>query len=373
LATILVVDDRTINRQYVLTLLGYSGHRLIEAANGADALQIVHDECPDLVITDIMMQAMDGFQFVLRLRADPAVPLPRIIFLTATYCEMEARALAQACGASRFITKPVEPQVLLDAVNQVLAGPPVPQAQRRRPEEKLIDGYARLMAEKLHQQLAELEGLNTDLDRRVAERTAQLESANVTLQNEIAHRQQAEEALRNANLRLSELVIRDPLTGLFNRRYLDESLEREVARARRSGMPLGIMMIDIDHFKHINDTFGHSVGDAVLVGVSRCMQSMARVEDILCRYGGEEFVLVMTTASLDTIHERAEKVREGVRRLNISHDGRHIGQVTISIGIAIHPDHGETGSDAMRAADAALYRAKQSGRNRTILASAIRD
>jgi diguanylate cyclase (GGDEF)-like protein len=205
----------------------------------------------------------------------------------------------------------------------------------------------------------------------VAERTAQLESANAILQNEIAYRQLAEEALRNANLRLSELVIRDPLTGLFNRRYLEESLEREIARARRSGTPLAIMMMDIDHFKHINVTFGHSVGDAVLVGVSRCMQSMARVEDILCRYGGEEFVLVMTTASLDTVHERAERVREGVRRMNIAHHGRQLGPVTISIGIAIHPDHSETASDAMQAADAALYRAKQSGRNRTILAGPI--
>jgi diguanylate cyclase (GGDEF)-like protein len=372
LATILIVDDRAINRQYVLTLLDYSGHRLLEAANGVDALQIVRDECPDLVITDIMMQPMDGFQFVLRLRADRVISLPRIMFLTTTFFEQEARALAEACGASRFITKPVEPQVLLDAVNQVLADPLAPQEERQRPDEKLIDGYGRLLAEKIHRQVAELEELNTDLDQRVAERTTQLESANAALHYEIAHRLHAEEKLRNTNLHLSELVIRDPLTGLFNRRYLEESLEREVARAKRSGTPLGIMMIDIDHFKNVNDTFGHAAGDTVLEGISRCMQSMARTEDILCRYGGEEFVLVMTTASLDTIHERAERVREGVRRTNIAHDGRDIGQVMVSIGIAIHPEHGKTGSDAIQAADAALYRAKQSGRNRTILATGIR-
>jgi diguanylate cyclase (GGDEF)-like protein len=167
--------------------------------------------------------------------------------------------------------------------------------------------------------------------------------------------------------------VRDPLTGLFNRRYLEESLEREVARAKRSGTPLGIMMIDIDHFKRINDTFGHAAGDAVLAAVSRRMQSMTRVEDILCRYGGEEFVLVMTAASLDTIRERAEMLREGVRRLNIGFEGQHIGHVTISVGIAVHPDHGETGSQAMEAADTALYRAKQSGRNRTMIASAARE
>ena len=250
---------------------------------------------------------------------------------------------------------------------------PAPKERIDRQEPALSYSAEGSVAEKLHRQVAELEVLNTDLDRRVAERTAQRESANATLQNEINYRQQAEAALRNANLRLSELVIRDPLTGLFNRRYLDESLEREVARARRSGTPLGIMMIDIDHFKHINDTFGHSVGDAVLVGVGRCMQSMARVEDILCPYGGEEFVLVMTTASLDTIYERAERVREAVRRMSIEHDGRHIGTVTISIGIAIHPDRGETGPNAIPAADAALYRAKPSRRNRAILAGAVGD
>src|ERR1700693_4324826 len=108
------------------------------------------------------------------------------------------------------------------------------------------------------------------------------------------------------------------------------------------------MRIDIDPSNLINDTLGHAAGDAVLQGVSRCMQSMARVEDILCRYGGEEFVLVMTTASLNTIHERAEMVREGVRRMNIGHHGRQIGPVTISIDIAIHSDDGETGSDAIQ-------------------------
>jgi diguanylate cyclase (GGDEF)-like protein len=372
-ATILVVDDRPANRQFVLSLLGYFGHRLLEAAGGAEALQVVRDERPDLVVTDIGMQGMDGYQFALRLRADPQVSPPRIIFLTATFFEAEARALAQACGVSRYITRPVEPQVLLEAIDAVLAEPAPPPGERLRSDEKLIDRYMRLMAAKLRRHTSGLEILNNTRSReRTPERTARLESANAGLQAEIARRQQAEEALRHANIRLSEQVVRDPLTGLFNRRYLEESLEREVARAKRSGTPLGVMMIDIDHFKHVNDSFGHAAGDAVLEAVSRSMQSMTRVEDILCRYGGEEFVLVMTAASLDTIRERAEMLREGVRQLKIEFDGRHVGHVTISIGIAVHPDHGETGSQAMEAADTALYRAKQSGRNRTMIASAAR-
>jgi len=370
--TILVVDDRPANRQFVLSLLGYFGYRLLEAADGIEALQTVRDEHPDLVITDISMPRMDGYQFALHLRADPLVPAPRIIFLTATYFEAEARALAQACGVSRYITKPVEPQVLLETIDAVLAEPPAPPGERPRPDEKLIDRYVRLMAAKLRRHMSGLEVV-TRSDERTPERTARLESANADLQAEIVRRQQAEEALRHANIRLSEQVVRDPLTGLFNRRYLEESLEREVARAKRSGTPLGIMMIDIDHFKRINDTFGHAAGDEVLVAVSRCMHSMTRVEDILCRYGGEEFVLVMTAAALDTIRERAEMLREGVRQLKIMFDGHHVGHVTISVGIAVHPDHGETGPQAMEAADVALYRAKQSGRNRTMVASAARN
>jgi diguanylate cyclase (GGDEF)-like protein len=319
------------------------------------------------------MQDMDGYQFALRLRADPAVAPPRIIFLTATSFEEEARALAQACGVSRYITKPAEPRVLLDAIDEVLAEPPEPPGERLRPDEKLIDGYVRLMAAKIQRYASGMQGPKAQSGERAPERAARLESANADLQAEIARRQQAEEALRYANVRLSEQVVRDPLTGLFNRRYLEESLDREVARAKRSGTPLGIMMIDIDHFKRINDTFGHAAGDAVLVALSRCMQSMTRVEDILCRYGGEEFVLVMTAASLDTIRERAEVLREGVRRLNIAFDGHRIGHVTISVGVAVHPDHGETGPQAMEAADGALYRAKQSGRNRTMIAGAARE
>jgi diguanylate cyclase (GGDEF)-like protein len=371
-ATILVVDDRPANRQWVLSLLGYFGYRLLEAGDGVEALRIVRDERPDLVITDIRMEGMDGYQFALHLRADPAVSPPRIIFLTATYFETEARALAQACGVSRYITKPVEPQVLLEAIDEVLAEPPARPGRPLRPDKKLIGGYLHLVATKVQQHTSGPERLDTQSVERAPERTAWLESANADLQAEVVRRQQAEEALRHANIRLSEQVVRDALTGLFNRRYLEESLEREVARAKRSGTPLGVMMIDIDHFKRINDKFGHAAGDAVLAAVSRCMQSMTRVEDILCRYGGEEFVLVMTTASLDTIRERAEMLREGVRQLKIGFDGQHVGHVTVSIGIAVHPDHGETGPQAMEAADIALYRAKQSGRNRTMMASAAR-
>jgi diguanylate cyclase (GGDEF)-like protein len=173
----------------------------------------------------------------------------------------------------------------------------------------------------------------------------------------------AEQELTQANLRLQDKAIRDALTGLYNRGYLEESLDRESSRARRSDQPFGVMMIDIDHFKRCNDTFGHAAGDAVLRTVGQYLLSLARGEDIPCRYGGEELVLVMAHASPATVRERAERLRLGVQELEIECDGRSVGPITLSVGIAMFPDHGENGQAVLQAADAAMYRAKQAGRN----------
>src|SRR6185436_1169792 len=129
---------------------------------------------------------------------------------------------------------------------------------------------------------------------------------------EVSKRLLAEEQLTRANRRLHEQAMRDPLTGLYNRRHLLDSFERELHRARRGGERLGVMMIDIDYFKRWNDTYGHAAGDAVLRTVAKYMLSLIRGEDILCRYGGEEFVLVQAKASADAVLQRAEKFREGV-------------------------------------------------------------
>jgi diguanylate cyclase (GGDEF)-like protein len=166
---------------------------------------------------------------------------------------------------------------------------------------------------------------------------------------------------------LHDKAVRDALTGLYNRRYLEESLEREVSRAKRSGLPFGVMMMDIDHFKRCNDTFGHVAGDAVLRAVGQHVLSLTRSEDILCRYGGEEFVLVMTHASQRAVWERAEALRLGVQGLKVEQESRQIGPVTLSIGVAMLPDHGDSGQAVLQAADAALYQAKRAGRNRVVL------
>ncbi len=177
-----------------------------------------------------------------------------------------------------------------------------------------------------------------------------------------------------SNLRLREDLraqsIRDSLTGLFNRRYLEEALPRELARSARSGQSVGILLFDLDHFKKLNDTFGHLAGDAVLREVGALIRRTLRGGDIACRYGGEEFVLVLPDASLEASARRAEALREGIGKTSVEFKGQRLGPLTASFGVAVFPGNGSAPEDVIEAGDRALYRAKTEGRNRVALAGA---
>jgi diguanylate cyclase (GGDEF)-like protein len=179
-------------------------------------------------------------------------------------------------------------------------------------------------------------------------------------------------ALALTNLLLREALrlesVRDPLTSLYNRRFLEDALGRELRRAVRQGTPMGVMMIDIDHFKRFNDTSAHDAGDAVLRAVADLLREQVRGEDVICRYGGEEFTMILPEASLETTRVRAEAVRAAAARLVIRWHGQTLASVTLSIGVSSCPDHGTTGELLLRAADTALYRAKVDGRNRVLAA-----
>lgn len=164
--------------------------------------------------------------------------------------------------------------------------------------------------------------------------------------------------------RLLEQAIQDPLTGLHNRRYLDEALPHTLERAAYHQQTVGVIMLDVDHFKYFNDTYGHDAGDTLLRVLGAFLQAHTRDEDIACRYGGEEFLLVLPGASLDNTQQRAEQMRIGIRALNVQHLGRPLEAVTVSLGVAVFPRHGTTASAIIKAADTALYQAKQAGRNR---------
>ena len=178
-------------------------------------------------------------------------------------------------------------------------------------------------------------------------------------------------ALINLQLRESLRMqsLRDPLTGLYNRRYLDESLQREVLRCQRRGLPLAVLMLDVDHFKTFNDRNGHAAGDALLAAIGHALQASTRSEDLVCRYGGEEFTIVLVETGVADATRRAEEIRAAVAGTTVQHLKRSLGPCTASIGLAMLPGDGLTPAELLEAADAALYRAKAQGRDRVAAAA----
>lgn len=181
-------------------------------------------------------------------------------------------------------------------------------------------------------------------------------------------------AMSISNLRLradlSQQALRDALTGLYNRRYLTDFIDRELQKLQRAPGSFSVLMIDIDHFKTYNDTYGHAGGDAVLMTLGTMLNSWVRRGDIITRNGGEEFVAILTGVDGRTAMQRAEDLRLRIQALNIAHDGRDLGLVTVSIGVAVYPEHGVDRDTLIQAADSAMYASKQAGRNRVSLAEA---
>lgn len=177
-------------------------------------------------------------------------------------------------------------------------------------------------------------------------------------------------ALANLHLReqLQEQAIRDALTGLYNRRYLDDALVRELHRASRRHYSVGVIMLDIDHFKKFNDRYGHDAGDTMLTAVGEFLQSHIRREDIACRYGGEEFTLILPDTSLLDSWKRAEELLIEGREIQVRYKGRSLGSITLSFGVASYPENGRTADEVVRVADMALLQAKESGRDRVVVA-----
>jgi len=205
--------------------------------------------------------------------------------------------------------------------------------------------------------------LNAELERRVHERTAQLEASVM----ELRHALLMAEGLRRD---LHEQAVRDPLTGLFNRRFLEECLDREVARARRSGASLALVMFDLNKFKELNDTFGHAAGDAVLREVGRLLRRNVRAGDIACRYGGDEFTIVMPRSTGENAVRKALHLHELIRDLHPGIRSKDLPPIECSMGVAAFPEHGNSGGALVTSADAALYRAKREPAQQVVMASA---
>ena len=186
----------------------------------------------------------------------------------------------------------------------------------------------------------------------------------------VAQRSRANDALQGALRELAEQAIRDPMTGLYNRRFLREFLARELIRAKRAGTGLAVIMMDLDHFKRVNDTFGHDAGDLVLIEVATLLKSSIRGSDMVCRFGGEEFVLVLTDATRGSALRRCEEIQAAIKRLAPTYRGQSLGHPTASFGVALFPDHAGDADSLINASDAALYEAKHAGRDCIVSSSA---
>jgi diguanylate cyclase (GGDEF)-like protein/PAS domain S-box-containing protein len=207
----------------------------------------------------------------------------------------------------------------------------------------------------------------------------------IAIKQDVSARRAAEEALARAhaelavrvaeieslNRKLHEAAIRDPLTGLFNRRYLEDVIARDVARASRSGEPLAVTALDLDRFKEVNDTWGHAAGDLVLRTLARTLLSKGRRSDLVCRMGGEEFVVVLPKSTLESAHELAETWRSRFAASEIDTGTGSTIRCTVSIGVALFRPHEEKIEETLRRADAALYEAKRLGRNRVVVELAL--
>jgi len=307
--TILVVDDEPVNVQILKNQLSLHNYRAIAAGDGIQALALLQTEKPDLILLDMMMPRMTGYEVIRRIRAIKELATVPIIMLTAKDL---ASDLVQSfgMGANDFVTKPF------------------------RKDELLARIYSQI---KLKRAIEHLEEVNLSLERRVQERTAELE----------------------------RLAMIDALTGLANRRYFEVRAAMDFAEARRENTPLTLLALDIDHFKQINDSHGHAAGDVVLQQVAHTLSIMLRPCDLAARVGGEEFSMLLPGLTPEHAGAIAQRVCAMIENMHIIVDERPIA-VTISVGMATlnvaDPDVAALHSRA----DNALYRAKRGGRNRVM-------
>jgi diguanylate cyclase (GGDEF)-like protein len=306
---VLVVDDDDATRMLVTRWLAKGGLSHLEARSGDEAIAIAAARGDDLdaIVLDVMMPGLDGFETCKRLKADPASAQVPVLLLTAHANDETQVVKGVEAGAVDHLSKPFSGPVLVAKVKAICA-----RSQRER-----------------------------------------------------ALRTKLEFAERNATV--------DALTGLFNRRLFDKRLREEVAHAKRHQHPFAVLMVDLDHFKSVNDTFGHGEGDRVLAHVASCMPKVLREDDMAFRYGGEEFALILRATTADSGVVVGERLREVLRAAPIDlgeGDTAIVKTVTYSGGIAsADATNGFDGESVVARADAALYTAKRTGRDRVIIAS----
>ncbi len=230
----------------------------------------------------------------------------------------------------------------------------------------LVLGFVGLVLAFIRFRLESVRRLNQELERRVVQRTEELQNTQHNLHQAKNSLEMQLKEVNSLQVKLKEQAIRDVLTGLYNRRYLNDILEKEISRARRQDSSLVFMLLDLDRFKHVNDTYGHAGGDQALIALGELLHNHTRTSDYAFRYGGEEFMVLLTDITLEDALNRAEDLRVAVQALRITHERRHI-PLTTSIGLATYPLHGKTADEMLLVVDDALYRAKHLGRDCVVM------
>ncbi len=309
---VLVVEDDRAMLVLLEAMLKAAGHDVLIARNGEEAMRIVGQQHPQVVITGWMMPKMNGITLCRKLRENSERPDMYVIMLTIQE-SVDRLVEAFEAGADDYLVKPVTQKVF----------------------------FARL---------------------RAAQRV-------VRLQEELAFdREQLlrfSKDLAASNERLQRLALTDALTELPNRRFAMERLDQEWALSKRGDRTLSCMMVDIDYFKPINDKYGHQVGDEALKYVANVLRHSARTQDVVCRYGGEEFLVICPDTGIDAAYQCAERLRLNVAALKFKNQEADIG-LTISVGVAEKKEDVASIDDLLSRADECLYAAKQGGRNRTV-------
>jgi diguanylate cyclase (GGDEF)-like protein len=308
---ILVVDDDESLRTVVSQVLTEDGHEVTTAGSGEAALEVFQHVNPALVITDILMDGLSGIDLLKEIKQ--LSPETQVIIMTS-HLTVDSAISAIRAGAYDYLVKPFDDIGLVST-----------SAGRALDKVRLIE-------------------------------------ENRTLVQQLKYKN---EKLAEANMLLKELSIRDGLTGLHNHRHFQEKLVLEVLRTQRSKGAFSLIFLDLDFFKHYNDTRGHPAGDNILIMLSDFLKNSVRVTDLVARYGGEEFVILLP----ETPKEKALSIAETIRQKVADHPfpGKEIqplGMITISAGVAAFPEDGDDGSALIQCADQALYRAKKSGKNK---------
>jgi diguanylate cyclase (GGDEF)-like protein len=368
--SILVVEDSRFQAKLIQLFLEENGYVVRVARNGQEGINALEEERPSIIVSDIVMPVMDGFEMCRAIKSqDGLKQIPIVLLTTQSKPQDVLRGLES--GADSYVTKPYDEKLLLSTLEVTLSSARrllgdesedqcllalegqfySINAGRRQMVNFLVSAYrdSFLQNQRLEEARKKLAVLNEQLEKMVAERTKKL-------QEEIAKRKIAQENLR-------QLAITDGLTQVFNYRYFMELGKREFERVKRYGRQLSLIIVDIDHFKKTNDTYGHAIGDGALRAVAQICKKTVRNVDILARVGGEEFAVLLPETGLEQAWLAAERLRLNVARA-VLRSRAGVLRLTVSLGVGAVGDETKDFEDLLRAVDSALYTAKRNGRDR---------